>query len=230
MINTYSSLSGGAPAHITSGSTMLVGISRQDAFACLYDAYVDRIRRIVLFRVVEDKLAEEITADVFLEAWEQLPAYRTGKTPIIAWLYGITQQAVIEYYRTRESSILVTQANPAEIGAEPGVGKQLQLQVMAVQPDKDIQVVGVGEPLPLQALTRQPGDDLQESTDPEEQPLILGFIGELSASEIALKLDKQRDASLAAQISGLRGLVRFLAPQEDEIIPLDRELSVPVMA
>ena len=152
---------------------MLAGISRQDAFACLYDAYADRIRRIVLFRVADDKLAEEITADIFLEAWEQLPAYRTGRTPIIGWLYCITQQAVIEYYRTRESSTPLTQADSAEISMEQGIGKPLQLQNMSVQPEKDLGEAGTDETLQLQALSQQLHEGSLESTDHQQQPLIL---------------------------------------------------------
>jgi hypothetical protein len=124
----------------------------------------------------------------------------------------------------------VTQTNdPTEIGAEPGMGKQLQLQSMSLQSGKEIHEAGPGETLQLQTLAQQPGKGLQESTDPQQQTLILGFIGELSASEIALKLDKQREASLASQVSAVRSLVRYLAPKEDEPILLDRELSFPAI-
>jgi len=229
MIKTYNFSSGGSPAHNGSSNTTLMGISRQDAFACLYDAYADRIRRIVLFRVADEKLAQEITADVFLEAWEQLPAYRTGKAPIITWLYSITQQAMNEYYRTRESSIPLPPIDTAEISTEAGLGKQLQLRTMSLQPDKDMYEAGVGETLSLQVLSPQLAEGLRELADQQQQTLILGFIGELSASEIALQLEKQHEAALASQISGLRGLVRYLSPKDDEPTPLIQAQNLPVM-
>lgn len=71
--------------------------SQRDAFTCLYDAYVDRIYRYVYFRVVDDRLCENITSQVFLEAWEKLPSYQTSSSPIISWLYSIAYHIVIAH-------------------------------------------------------------------------------------------------------------------------------------
>src|ERR1700755_29782 len=80
-------------------------VGEQDAFARLYDAYVERIYRYIYFRVADQQVAEDITSQVFLKAWEKLSSYQSGSTPFIAWLYRIAHNAVIDSYRTKKVSI-----------------------------------------------------------------------------------------------------------------------------
>ena len=49
------------------------------AFAHLYDAYFDRIYRYIYFRVVDDEVAEDISSQVFLKAWEKIGSYQPGQ-------------------------------------------------------------------------------------------------------------------------------------------------------
>ena len=71
----------------------------QQAFATLYRSHVDRIYRYVLYRVDNNAVAEDLTADVFIRALEGLAHYECGPSPWIAWLYSIANARVIDYYR-----------------------------------------------------------------------------------------------------------------------------------
>jgi len=82
------------------------------AFGILYDAYVERIYRFVFFRVADEQTAEDITAQVFLRAWEKLGRYRIGNSPFLAWLYTIARNAVIDHYRTRKTVVSLEEALP----------------------------------------------------------------------------------------------------------------------
>ena len=165
----------------------------QDAFASLYDAYVDRIHRYVYFRVADDELAEDITAQVFLKAWEKLPVYQPGKSPFIAWLYCIAHNAVIDFYRIKKISISLDDANPMEISHEDGIDEKLDLQVKS----------------------QQLREALKELTDEQQQVLILKFICGLSTPEIAQQLGKQQGAVRALQMRGLQGLAKSPELQRD---------------
>jgi DNA-directed RNA polymerase specialized sigma24 family protein len=81
----------------TPSNLKLIGCSKQDAFICLYDAYVNLVHRYVNFRVANNEVTENITSQVFLKAWEQLPDYQTQKSPIIKWLYSIANNAISDH-------------------------------------------------------------------------------------------------------------------------------------
>jgi len=85
-----------------SGEMNPICFSRQDAFTFLYDAYIDRVYRYIFLRVADETLAEEITSQVFIEVWEKLPDYETGKSPILSWLYSLAYNAIFNQPRANQ--------------------------------------------------------------------------------------------------------------------------------
>ncbi len=69
------------------------------AFGELYDRYADRIFRFVRARVHDDAGAEDITADVFLNALRHLKEYDDQGRPFTCWLYRIAANAIASHYR-----------------------------------------------------------------------------------------------------------------------------------
>jgi len=72
----------------------------EDAFAQLYDTYVDRIYRYIAYRVNNTEVARDLTGEVFLRVVEGLPTYEPRTSPFLAWIYRIAHARVIDYYRT----------------------------------------------------------------------------------------------------------------------------------
>src|SRR5688572_6458230 len=167
----------------------------QETFARLYDAYIERIYRYVYFRVADEELAEDITSQVFLKAWEKLHTYKAGESPFMAWLYRIAHNAVIDHYRTRKVSISLEDANPVEISYADAVDERLDLQVKS------------------QKLR----EALQELTEEQQQVLILKFVGGLSTSEIAQQLGKRQGAVRALQMRALQGLAKCPSLQSEHM-------------
>ncbi len=167
----------------------------QEAFARLYDAYLERIYRYIYFRVADEQVAEDITSEVFLKAWEKLDTYQAGSSPFIAWLYRIAHNAVIDQYRTRKVSIKLEDARPAEISHDDRTDEKLDLQ------------------FELQELQQA----LQELTEEQKQVLILKFIQGLSTPEIASQLGKQQGAVRALQMRALQGLARALGLEGEQV-------------
>ncbi len=71
----------------------------RDAIAQLYEMFVDRIYRYIVYRVDGDADAEDLTAEVFVKMVEGLPQYTPTGVPFEAWLYRIAFARVIDYRR-----------------------------------------------------------------------------------------------------------------------------------
>lgn len=74
-----------------------------EAFGQVYDLYMDRVYRYIYYRLGNARDAEDLTEQVFLDAWRAMPRFRASETPVIAWLMRIAQNAVIDHLRTRKA-------------------------------------------------------------------------------------------------------------------------------
>ena len=73
-----------------------------EAFGRLYDIYADRIYRHIYYRTASVEDARDMTQEVFTRAWQVLPKYKKSSTPFLGWLFTISHNRVIDYYRTRK--------------------------------------------------------------------------------------------------------------------------------
>ena len=175
----------------------LISLSQQgdtEAFARLYACYVERITRYVYFRVTDHQLAEDITSRIFIKMLEKLKTYQVGQLPLIAWLYRMAHNAVIDHYRTKRTLISLEDVNQAEVRQEDGIEEKLDLQVKSQQ---------------LRAA-------LQVLTEEQQRVLILKFIDGLSTREIARRLGKQQGAVRGLQMRALQKLARCPGLQRDQ--------------
>jgi len=70
-----------------------------DAFGLLYDRHVDRIYRFVRARLDNAAGAEDVTAEVFLNALRGISGYRYTGRPFSCWLFRIAANSVASYFR-----------------------------------------------------------------------------------------------------------------------------------
>lgn len=71
------------------------------AFAKLYDRYVDRVYRFVLYRVSGDQaLAEDITSEVFLRALRKIKGFTWQGRDLGAWLLTIARNLVLDHFKS----------------------------------------------------------------------------------------------------------------------------------
>ena len=102
----------------------LISLSKQgdpEALASLYACYVERITRYVYSRVTDHQLAEDITSRIFLKMLEKLDTYQVGQSPVIAWLYRMAHNAVIDHYRMKRTFISLEDLHQAEVRQEDGI-------------------------------------------------------------------------------------------------------------
>jgi len=72
---------------------------REELVATLMRDHGDAIMHYCVVRLGEG-LAEEVTQEVFVAAWQELPKYRP-EAPLAAWLFGIARNKCQQAYRNR---------------------------------------------------------------------------------------------------------------------------------
>ena len=156
----------------------------RDAFACLYDTYIERIQHYIYYRVNDRDVAEDLTSLVFLRVWENLGTFKIGQTPFMGWVYRIAHNAVIDYYRTRKPFVPIDDVDPRDLSHSDRV-------------DESIDLTHLSQKL----VTAMDG-----LTATQREVLILRFIWGLTTTDIARRLHKGQGAIRALQMRGLRKL------------------------
>ena len=75
------------------------------AFGLLYDHYQPQIYRFVFVKVGRREEAEDLTHQVFLNAWQNVHSYKHLGFPFSSWLYQIARNLVIDHYRVKKPEV-----------------------------------------------------------------------------------------------------------------------------
>jgi RNA polymerase sigma-70 factor (ECF subfamily) len=70
-----------------------------EAFGQLYRLHASQIYRYCAYRVANPTEAEDLTAEVFLKAWQAIGRYQIGAVPFSAWLYRIAHNQVVNHHQ-----------------------------------------------------------------------------------------------------------------------------------
>lgn len=163
-----------------------------EAFGQLYDACFDRVYRFIFFRVSDVPTAEDLTSQVFLKAWQNLGRYRHNG-PILAWLYVIARNTVIDHYRTFKQTVSLDEAAPL-------VAQDAKLDEM----------------VEFQSEMKSLQESLQYLTEEQQEVLILKFIAEFDTDQIARRMGKSEGAIRALQMRALQALSKVMKKAEKE--------------
>lgn len=160
---------------------------QQSAFAELYNLSFEKIYRFIFLRVNHKELAEDLTEDVFLKAYQSIGSLNQDKS-FTGWLFMIARNTVIDYYRSKKTDLpLETIENSLAYVSQALEEVRLDSQ----------------QKLFLQTLSRLPA---------EQQIVIkLRFFEQLETTEIAEMLHKSEGAVRVIQhraIFKLRELFR----------------------
>ncbi|HZW03935.1 MAG TPA: RNA polymerase sigma factor [Anaerolineaceae bacterium] len=138
-------------------------------FRPLYLKWVTPIYRYLYYRLGNPQDAEDLTAQVFLKAYQQLPRYG-HRGPFSAWLYAIARNTARDYFRKHRVEAPLEAGEPAS--------ESLDLLAQAIHTDE------------LRRLDR-----LIRSLPEADQELIrLRFVAELSYREMGVLLNHKEDA------------------------------------
>ncbi len=167
------------------------------AFAQLYDAYVDRVYRFIFFRIGNEQSAEDLTSQVFLKAWEHLGQYEVRGISFGPWLFRIARNLVIDHYRTRkdhdplegEDEVNASSDLPPGMSVEGAIAAQLEADHLR--------------------------SAMEELTEDQRTVLTLKFIEGFSTAEIAEIMGKRQGAIRALQLRGLQALAEIIEAQDE---------------
>jgi len=106
------------------------------AFGLLYDHYQPAIFRFVVIKVGRREEAEDLTHQVFLNAWQNIGRYRDVGFPFGSWLYHIARNLVIDHYRTKKDHLDVEELVNSPLllaDSEPAAEAELNMEMARVR-------------------------------------------------------------------------------------------------
>ena len=71
------------------------------AFESLYEMYNKSVQGVIFSIVKDDTIAEEITQDVFIKAWNNASSYSAKKGRFFTWIINIARNAAIDKTRSK---------------------------------------------------------------------------------------------------------------------------------
>ena len=138
-----------ADAHGTGGpgrddERRLIEEAKRDPsrFAALYDGHFHRIYAYVSRRVGSRAEAEDITAETFHQALENLPRFEWRGVPVAAWLFRIASNAISDHYRREAKQKELPPADPPAPDAMEDADRRAQVfRSVAVLPADQRRVI-----------------------------------------------------------------------------------------
>jgi len=167
----------------------------QAAFAELYDLYLDRIYRYAYYRTTSRTDAEDLTEQVFLQAWAAIDRFRWQGKPFVAWLYTLAHNVVIDWRRrTRPCHSLDDADNPIDVESTSAA------QAMTRWIDADLLATAI-----------------RQLTPEQQQVITLKFLDGFDTRRIAEMMDKQEGTIRALLLRALQSLRRQLERQGESL-------------
>ncbi|HZE33416.1 MAG TPA: sigma-70 family RNA polymerase sigma factor [Actinoallomurus sp.] len=158
-----------------------------DAFAVLYDRYVDLVYRFVYYRVGTHALAEDLTSETFLRALRRMSLFTWQGKDFGAWLVTIARNIVLDHFKSSRYRLEICTAELLETdrweeGPESAVLDSFTHRA-------------------LFSAVRQLGSEQREC-------VVLRFLHGLSVAETAEVMGKNTGAIKALQYRATRSLAR----------------------
>lgn len=162
-----------------------------EAFAALYDRYVDLVYRYIYYRAGGAALAEDLTSETFLRALRRISTFRWQGKDFGAWLVTIARNLVADHFKSGKYRLEVASADVTETAPEP------------LESGPEDQVLDAISNAQLVAAVKRLGAEQQEC-------ISLRFLQGLSLADTARIMGKNEGAIKALQYRAVRALARML--------------------
>lgn len=159
-----------------------------EAVAAIYAHYQRAVFTYIYYRVSDQECAEDLTADVFVRMITKLPDYIELGHPILAWLYTIARNLVIDHYRNSNER----HSMPLEESLIAGEGGH---------PAKETEDL-----LAQECLAKA----MQQLTEEQRQVILLKFVEDREIAEVSTILGKNERAIRSLQHRALAALHRAM--------------------
>lgn len=160
------------------------------AFGLLYDKYQPQIYRFIYLKTSHREEAEDLTHQVFLNAWQKIENYKFKGYPFSTWLYQIARNEVIDFYRTRKSNLNI------ETIPEPTIKESFEKKL-------DIN-------LELEKIKKA----IIELSSEQQNVIIMRFVNDIPLQEIADAMGKSNGAIRILQYRAIKNLQKNLSKKQ----------------
>jgi RNA polymerase sigma-70 factor (ECF subfamily) len=157
------------------------------AFAAIYDRYVDQTFAYVYRRVGHRQVAEDLVGDVFLRAYRRLSSFEWQGVDLGAWIMTIARNRVHDHFKSARFRM---ERSTDEVRDDPTPTGPDDPERVAVAKD----------------LTRALGAALSRLKDEHREVIELRFVHDLSVAETATVMHRTVGATKALQYRALRAL------------------------
>ena len=165
----------------------------EEAWAEIYRRHAPQIYGYLYYRLGDQHVADDLTADVFVRALAGIKGYSWHGTPLLAWLYRIAHNVTADH-RKKAARASEHQVREAPIDIEDH-----RDQVRAMDSQTDMM------------------NAIRSLTEDQQQVIILRFYHGMSNADVARVVGKPEGAVKALQARGLRSLRRFLTGSDERL-------------
>lgn len=168
-----------------------------DAFAGLYDRYLDVVFRYISYRVGTRPLAEDLTSETFLRALRGMGGFTWQGRDFGAWLITIARNLIADHYKSSRYRLEITIADMAT----SDVVRTESSQESAESPEGAV----------LRSFTNAALLTAVKQLNPSQQEcLVLRFLQGLTVAETAKIMGKNEGAIKTLQYRAVRTLAQLL--------------------
>ncbi|MGH3343728.1 MAG: ECF subfamily RNA polymerase sigma factor, BldN family [Carbonactinosporaceae bacterium] len=168
-----------------------------EAFAQLYETYIDTVYRYVYYRVGGRAVAEDLTSETFLRALRRIGSFTWQGRDFGAWLVTIARNLVADHFKSSRFRLEVT------------TGEMLDADGVETSPEDSV----------LEALSNASLIDAIKQLNAQQQECVtLRFLQGLSVAETARIMGKNEGAIKTLQYRAVRTLARLL-PEDLQRFP-----------
>lgn len=163
------------------------------AYTQLYDRHHDRVYRYIYYRLGRADDADDVTQQVFLQAWRALAKYRQTGSSFISWLLAIAHNTAINHVRrTKTAHYLEFDLPESRPEADPEHMAEVRFEQARVR----------------RAVLRLKPD--------QQQVITMRFLEDLDTQDIAAALGKTEVNVRVIQHRALEQLRRMLDQEAEE--------------
>lgn len=159
----------------------------------LYQTYQEKVSRYISSHVQNAHDREDILQQVFLNVIASLDDYDPARSAPGTWIYTITRNAVIDYYRKKDRDSVLTDLDEAA----------------AVSTQEDDRLL-------TQEMLETLADALEQLSERERRIVIFRFYHGLSAQETALRVGVSYANVRYLQYNALKKMRRYLDMAEQQ--------------
>lgn len=96
----------------------------------LYAEYAGKVRGYVFGKLSNRADAEDVVSDVFLKVYEKYPTFDADRASVSTWVYTITRNTVIDYFRVHRVCTELPEDLADEGGVDDGLLRQESLRML----------------------------------------------------------------------------------------------------